>query len=120
MDHYSSLQSSTSASLNLTIPGTDQNHSMLGHESANGSAMLPETQMLASGMPAQRYMNQREKTLMYQLEKYYIEKAMARRRDIANTITEVVKIVQDVLKELELQEPRFISTFVDIDGYYEG
>lgn len=40
--------------------------------------------------------------------------------EIRNTISEVASIVQDVFKEIELQEPRFISTFVDVAGYYEG
>lgn len=57
---------------------------------------------------------------MYQLNQYYLAKATTRSRDIAKTIQEVIKIVQDVLRELEIQEPRFISTFTEVNGHYEG
>lgn len=67
-----------------------------------------------------RYMNQRDKILMYQLNQYYLSKATARSKNIAKTIQEVVKIVHDVLRELEIQEPRFISTFTEVNGHYEG
>lgn len=67
-----------------------------------------------------RYMNQRDKILMYQLNQYYMAKATARSKNIAKTIQEVVKIVHDVLRELEIQEPRFISTFTEVNGHYEG
>lgn len=70
--------------------------------------------------PATRYMNQRDKVLMYQLNQYYVTKATARSKNIVKTIQEVVKIVQDVLRELEIQEPRFISTFTEVNGHFEG
>ena len=67
-----------------------------------------------------RYMNQRDKVFMYQLNQYYLSKSTARKGEIAKTIQEVIKIVQDVLRELEIQEPRFISTFTEINGHFEG
>jgi hypothetical protein len=70
--------------------------------------------------PTTRYMNQRDKILMYQLNQYYLSKATARSNGIAKTIQEVIKIVQDVLRELEIQEPRFISTFTEVNGHYDG
>lgn len=80
-----------------------------------------QAQMIASmTQPIAKYMNQRDKILMHQLNQYYMMKATARSKNIAKTIQEVVKIVQDVLRELEIQEPRFISTFTEINGHYEG
>lgn len=70
--------------------------------------------------PTTRYMNQRDKILMYQLNQYYLSKATTRSSGIAKTIQEVIKIVQDVLRELESQEPRFISTFTEVNGHYDG
>lgn len=67
-----------------------------------------------------RHLNQRDKILMYQLNQYHSVKATARSNHIAKTLQEVVKIVQDVLRELEIQEPRFISTFTEVNGHYEG
>lgn len=43
-----------------------------------------------------------------------------RRNQIAKTIREVTKIVQDILKEVEIQEPRFISSLNECNGHYEG
>ncbi|CAG2112746.1 unnamed protein product [Medioppia subpectinata] len=42
------------------------------------------------------------------------------RGQIAKTIREITKIVQDVLKEVEVQEPRFISSLTECNGHYEG
>lgn len=33
---------------------------------------------------------------------------------------QVCKVVQDVLKEVEVQEPRFISSLTECNGRYEG
>nr|KAG5688752.1 hypothetical protein BaRGS_019237 [Batillaria attramentaria] len=38
----------------------------------------------------------------------------------AKTIREVCKVVQDVLKEVEVQEPRFISSLAEVNGRFEG
>ena len=58
--------------------------------------------------------------LLYQLNKFHGEKVAARQTNINKTIREVARVVQDVLKEVEAQEPRFISTLNDMNGYYEG
>lgn len=58
--------------------------------------------------------------LVYQLNKYYTERCQARKAAIAKTIREVCKVVSDVLKEVEVQEPRFISSLNEMDNRYEG
>lgn len=75
---------------------------------------------LAPHPTTNRYMNQRDKVLMFQLDQYHMMKATARSKGIAKTIQEAVKIVHNVLRELEIQEPRFISTFTEVNGHYEG
>ncbi|KAK3927684.1 Protein mab-21 [Frankliniella fusca] len=58
--------------------------------------------------------------LLYQINKYYGERVQTRKGHIAKTIREVCKVVQDVLKEVEVQEPRFISSLTECNGRYEG
>ncbi|KAI8508861.1 protein mab-21-like 2 [Branchiostoma floridae] len=58
--------------------------------------------------------------LLYQLNKYVQEKCQSRKSAIAKTIREVCKVVQDVLKEVEVQEPRFISSLCEVDGRFDG
>jgi len=58
--------------------------------------------------------------LLYQLNKYYGERVNTRQSQITKTIREVCKVVQDVLKEVEVQEPRFISSLTECNGRYEG
>ncbi|GFQ67090.1 protein mab-21 [Trichonephila clavata] len=58
--------------------------------------------------------------LLYQLNKFYGERVQTRKGTIAKTVREVCKIVQDVLKEVEVQEPRFISSLNDCNGHFEG
>lgn len=58
--------------------------------------------------------------LVYQMNKYYNERVASRKAQIAKTIHEVCRIVQDVLKEVELQEPRFISSLTDYNGRFDG
>lgn len=43
-----------------------------------------------------------------------------RKNQIHNSIYRIAKVVQDLLKEVETQEPRFISTLVETNGRYEG
>lgn len=57
---------------------------------------------------------------MQQLNKFYHERVLVRKAAINRTIHEICRIVQDVLKEVEAQEPRFISTLIDNGGRYEG
>uniref|UniRef100_A0A3B3QQ87 Mab-21-like 1 n=1 Tax=Paramormyrops kingsleyae TaxID=1676925 RepID=A0A3B3QQ87_9TELE len=58
--------------------------------------------------------------LVYHLNKYYNEKCQSRKAAISKTIREVCKVVSDVLKEVEVQEPRFISSLNEIENRYEG
>lgn len=82
--------------------------------------MLSAPNLMDAQMPSTRFMNQRDKILMYQLNQYYLTKSTTRSKNITSIIQEVVKIVHDVLRELEIQEPRFISTFTETNGHYEG
>jgi hypothetical protein len=56
----------------------------------------------------------------YHLQQFYEEKVIERKKHVANTIDEIARIVFDVLKEVELQEPRFISQLNEVNGRYEG
>nr|CAD7456823.1 unnamed protein product [Timema tahoe] len=58
--------------------------------------------------------------MLYQINKYYGERVQHRKVQIAKTIREVCKVVQDVLKEVEVQEPRFISSLTECNGRFEG
>jgi len=58
--------------------------------------------------------------LIYQLEKFYGDRVTERKVAIGKTIHDVCKVVQDVLKEVEVQEPRFISSLTEINGRFEG
>ncbi|XP_011499382.1 PREDICTED: protein mab-21-like [Ceratosolen solmsi marchali] len=58
--------------------------------------------------------------MLYQINKYYGEKVQVRMNQIHKTIREVCKVVQDVLKEVEIQEPRFISSLTECNGRFEG
>jgi len=57
---------------------------------------------------------------MYQLSRYYQERVAVRKATVAKNVHELCKVVHDVLKEVEAQEPRFISTMVESQGRYEG
>lgn len=116
MDHFSPIHQSASGSLNLAI-NSDPPMSIGQQNEVVDQQMMSLAQHQA---PTNRYMNQRDKILMYQLNQYYMSKATARSKNIAKTIQEVVKVVHDVLRELEIQEPRFISTFTEVNGHYEG
>lgn len=58
--------------------------------------------------------------LLFQLNKFYNERVHARKVAVAKTIREVCKIVQDVLREVEVQEPRFVSSLQDVNGHFDG
>lgn len=58
--------------------------------------------------------------MVYQMNKYCSERVQVRKATIHKTIQEVCRIVQDVLKEVEVQEPRFISSLNDYNGRFEG
>ncbi|CAD5217411.1 unnamed protein product [Bursaphelenchus okinawaensis] len=55
-----------------------------------------------------------------QINNFLNKKVHTRRNQVQQSIHQVVKIVQDVLKDVELQEPRFIPTLLENNGRYEG
>lgn len=59
--------------------------------------------------------------LVYQVNKFCNERVSFRRSNVCKNIRDVVKIVQDVLKEVEVQEPRFISSLSEgCNSHFEG
>lgn len=56
----------------------------------------------------------------YHLQKFYEEKVVERKQIVSSRIDEIARVVFDVLKEVEIQEPRFISQLNDVNGRYEG
>ena len=58
--------------------------------------------------------------MVYQINKYFGERVMTRKSQVMKTIQEVCRVVQDVLKEVEVQEPRFISSLTDYNGRFDG
>ena len=56
----------------------------------------------------------------YHLQKFHDEKVLDRKKLISNTIDEIARVVFDVLKEVETQEPRFISQLNEVNARYEG
>jgi len=54
--------------------------------------------------------------MVYQMNRFCAERVQARMFRTATAIREICKIVQDILKEVELQEPRFISSLVECNG----
>ena len=58
--------------------------------------------------------------LLFQVNKFYGDRVHTRKYNVSKTIREICKVVQDVLKEVEVQEPRFISSLTEINGRYEG
>ena len=65
-------------------------------------------------------MMQQQSKILFELNKYYNERVLTRQSGVVKTIREVCKVVQDVLKEVEVQEPRFISSLNEVNGRYEG
>ncbi|CAG9859909.1 unnamed protein product [Phyllotreta striolata] len=81
----------------------------LGSSSRQTASMLVPPDMLAA-----------QSKMVYQLNKYYTEKVQSRKLQTSKTIQEVCRVVQDVLKEVEVQEPRFISSLTDYNGKFDG
>ena len=55
-----------------------------------------------------------------QLSKYFAERVVPRKNTIYKGVREVAKIVTEVLREVEGQEPRFISSLNEVNGRFEG
>ena len=57
-----------------------------------------------------------QSNLLFQINHYYNERVHARKTATTKTIRDVCKVIQDILKEVEVQEPRFISSLTEING----
>jgi len=55
-----------------------------------------------------------------QLNKYFVEKVIPRKNSIYKAVRDVSKVVTEVLREVEAQEPRFISSLNEMNGRFEG
>ncbi|KAI6177431.1 Mab-21 domain-containing protein [Aphelenchoides bicaudatus] len=55
-----------------------------------------------------------------QVNNFVHEKVNQRSADIQKSIHAVVKLIQEILKDVEIQEPRFIPTLMESNGRYEG
>jgi len=58
--------------------------------------------------------------LMHQIEKFQSVQVSNRSIGARKTIHDVCTVVQDMLKEVEAQEPRFISSLSEINGRFDG
>lgn len=66
------------------------------------------------------HMIEEQSKIIYQINKYYVERVQARTTQIDKTIREICQIVTDILREVELQEPRFISSLSECNGRLVG
>ena len=55
-----------------------------------------------------------------QIAAFLVEKVATRRAAVQKSIHAIVKLIQEILKDVEQQEPRFIPTLLDNNGRYEG
>lgn len=55
-----------------------------------------------------------------QVTNFVHEKVNQRSSDIQKSIHAIVKLIQELLKDVEVQEPRFIPTLIESNGRYEG
>ena len=58
--------------------------------------------------------------LMHQIDKFQSVQVGDRNIGVRKTIHDVCTVVQDMLKEVEAQEPRFISSLTEINGRFDG
>ena len=58
--------------------------------------------------------------LVQQVERFHSDRVVERNIQVRKTIHDVCKVVQDILKEVEVQEPRFISSLTEANGRFEG
>ena len=54
------------------------------------------------------------------MNNYFHEKVLPRKNTIYKTVREISKVVTEILREVEIQEPRFISSLNEINGRFEG
>jgi hypothetical protein len=62
------------------------------------------------------HMIEEQSKIIYQINKYYVERVQTRMTVIDKTIREICQIVQEILREVEVQEPRFISSLSECNG----
>ncbi|VDO12626.1 unnamed protein product, partial [Brugia timori] len=67
-----------------------------------------------------RMLGQNAAVTSYQVSHYFNERVATRKSHVHKAIYMIAKIVQEILKEVEAQEPRFISTLIENNGRYEG
>ncbi|CAH8851811.1 unnamed protein product [Trichobilharzia szidati] len=77
------------------------------HQHGNHPLKLPRRHLSAIPNP-----------MYYYLHLFYRNRVETRRSRIAKTLREIVQIAQEILHEVELQEPRFISTLKVINTSY--
>ncbi|CAB4066992.1 Protein male abnormal 21,Protein mab-21-like 2-B,Protein mab-21-like 2,Protein mab-21,Putative nucleotidyltransferase MAB21L1,Protein mab-21-like,Protein mab-21-like 2-A [Lepeophtheirus salmonis] len=94
----------------------DKWHWFLGSEDLKAAEVVIETHNML--VPADMIGPQSK--LLFQVNKFYGERVTNRKIAINKVIREICKVVQDVLKEVEVQEPRFISSLTEINGRYDG
>ena len=58
--------------------------------------------------------------LMNQIDKFQTVQVSDRNIGTRKTIHDVCTVVQDMLKEVEAQEPRFISSLTEVNGRFDG
>jgi len=58
--------------------------------------------------------------LVEQVDKFFKDRVCTRNLQVRRCVQEVGKVVQDILKEVEAQEPRFISSLTEVNGKFEG
>ena len=58
--------------------------------------------------------------LVEQVDRFHSDRVRERNVQVRKTIHDVCKVVQDILKEVEVQEPRFISSLAEVNGRFEG
>merc|ERR1712106_806059 len=61
-----------------------------------------------------------QNNLVTQVDKFVKERVFTRNHQVRRSVQDVGKVVQDILKEVEAQEPRFISSLTEVNGKYEG
>lgn len=104
----------------VTMYAADANAAVANYLSSSAAAMAAKISTNGGQVASPDSLLSHQSKSCYFLNCYYHERVQARNVAIAKSIREVTKIVQDVLKEVETQEPRFISTLAETNGHYEG
>jgi len=66
-------------------------------------------------------MTTNQSRMTFQLNQFYNDRVVGRKLATARSVREVCRCVQDVLREVETQEPRFISSLQEVDGgHFDG